>query len=495
MMIQIFKNALCLFAIICVTACANSDNAMKKHGIVNDGVTLNTKALQGAIDECSENGGGVISLAEGKYLTGTIVLKDNVTLNLEKGAVILGSRNIIDYPDKGRRKALIFAENVKNISITGEGEIDGNGDAFTRENNAPNRPTLILFFDCENVNVNGIKMANSGFWTFRFVRCDGVEIHRVNVEGHANWNNDGFDIESRNVNISGCTLDTDDDAICLKSEDPDYVVENVTVTNCRIASNCNFIKFGTAGAGGFRNVDISDCTLSGCSRSLFRFWEQKIPGVSRPVTGIAGIALEVVDGGFMENVTVSDITMEDVQTPVFIRLGKRKISDNSYLKDILIKNIIASSASYIASSITGVPGLRVENVEIRDIDLKLKAGGKASDTMADVPEAEDKYPENRMFGTMLPAYGFYIRHADNISFNNIKLAAIDGSEERHAVVADDVTNLKVENSAIQSPDGGKAVFLLKSCKEIRLSRNVYSNPSSVTVEKVNTPDSEVELKH
>ncbi|MDR2775468.1 MAG: polygalacturonase [Tannerella sp.] len=492
-MIQIIKSALFLFIILCVTSCANNDNVMKKHGIVNDGKTLNTKALQSAIDECSKNGGGTVRLTEGKYLTGTIVLKDNVTIHLEKEAVILGSRDIADYPGMGRRKSLIFAENAENISITGEGEINGNGDAFTRENNAPNRPTLILFFDCKKVSVNGVKMTDSGFWTFRFVRCDGVDIHHVNVTGHANWNNDGFDIESRNVSISDCILDTDDDAICLKSEDPDYVVENVTVTNCKLASNCNFIKFGTASAGGFRNVSISNCTLGKCSQSAFRFWEQKVPGVSSPVTGIAGIALEVVDGGFMENITVSDITMEDVQTPVFIRLGRRRNSDNSYLKDVLIKNIAASSVSYIASSITGVPGLMVENVEIRDIDLKLKAGGKVSDTMTEVPEVEDKYPENRMFGTMLPAYGFYIRHANNISFNNIKLSAVGGLEERHAIVADDVTNLKVENSEIQSPGGSKAVLLLTSCKKIKLNHNVYSNPDSVTAEKKNTPDSEVEL--
>ncbi|MDR3062483.1 MAG: polygalacturonase, partial [Dysgonamonadaceae bacterium] len=302
-MIRIFKNTLFLITLFCISACANNDNVLKNHGIVNDGKTLNTKALQEAIDQCSKNGGGIVSLPEGKYLTGTIILKKQVTLNLEKGAVILGSRDIADYPDKGRRKALIFAENAENIAITGEGEINGNGDAFARENNAPNRPTLVLFLDCGNVNVNGIRMSNSGFWTFRFVRCDKVNIHHVNVEGHANWNNDGFDIESKNVTISDCVLDTDDDAICLKSEDPDYVVENVTVMNCKLASNCNFIKFGTASAGGFRNVNISNCTLYKCSKSIFRFWEQKVPGVANPITGIAGIALEVVDGGFMENVT------------------------------------------------------------------------------------------------------------------------------------------------------------------------------------------------
>ncbi|MDR0541692.1 MAG: polygalacturonase [Dysgonamonadaceae bacterium] len=449
--------SLCCAAIVLV-ACSSNDTVLKKYGIIDDGKTLNTQALQKAIDDCSQSGGGVVSLPPGEYLTGTLLLKDGVTLHLQAGAILSGSKNIADYPDKDRRKALIFAENVKNIALTGEGEINGNGGAFTQKNNAPNRPTLILFFDCEKVNVNGIKMSNSGFWTFRFVRCDSVNIHHVNVEGHANWNNDGFDIESKNVVISDCILDTDDDAICFKSEDPDFVVENITVRNCRLASNCNFIKFGTASAGGFRHIKVSDCTTDKCSRSLFRFWEKQVPGVTDSITGIAGIALEVVDGGFMEDVTISDIRMEYVQTPVFIRLGKRKVSDDSYLKNILIENMTALSVSYVASSITGVPGLRVENVILRNLDFRLKAGGKESDVHVEVPEVENQYPENRMFGVMLPAYGFYIRHAGHILLDNVKLTPVGGTEERYAIVADDVMDLKIENSDIFSPVGKETVW-------------------------------------
>jgi polygalacturonase len=449
------NSVICLLALVCLTACSDNADVLKKYGIANDGQTLTTQFLQKAIDECSQNGGGIVSLPKGEYLTGTLILKNNVTLHLEIGAVISGSKNVIDYPDKGRRKALIFAENASNIAITGEGILDGNGSAFEQVNNAPNRPVLVQLFDCKNVTVSGIEMKNSGFWTFRFVRCDGVDINHLTIGGHANWNNDGLDIESKNVTIADCIIDTDDDAICFKSEDPNFVVENVTVTNCQLASNCNFIKFGTASAGGFRNVTVANCKLSGCSQSLFRFWDEKnrVPGVTNPISGIAGIALEVVDGGFMENVTVSNIEMEDVQTPIFIRLGKRQISDNSYLKDVLIQNISGTTVSYVASSITGVPGLRVENVEIRDIDLKLKAGGKLADTKVEVPEVEKAYPENRMFGVMLPAYGFYIRHADNIRFENIKLSYVDGTEERYAIYADDVTNLDVKNAVLQPPAG------------------------------------------
>ena len=463
----------------------------EKHNVISDGTTLNTEALQKVIDDCSQQGGGTITFPKGEYLTGTIILKKGVTLHLEKDAVIAGSKQMTDYPDVGRRKSLIFAEFADDIAIKGEGLIDGNGSSWVLGNNASNRPCLINFFDCKNVAVTGVKMKNAGFWTFRFVRCDGVMIRRVHVEGHANWNNDGFDIESRNVIIADCVLDNDDDAICFKSEDPNFVVENVIVENCIISSNCNFIKFGTASAGGFRNVIVRNCTLHKCSQSLFQFWERRglpggVPGVTNPITGIGGIALEVVDGGFMDNIHISDIRMEDVQTPIFIRLGRRRISDNSWLKDIIIENITATSVSFIASSITGVPDLRVENVTLRNIELKLKGGGKASDTSLDVQEAEKAYPENRMFGVMLPAYGFYLRHADNIRFDNVHLSFFGAPEERHVFVADDVTDLEIKNSILQPPVGNKSVIYLNSCNNIRLINNAIGYNTSKYTDGQNT---------
>lgn len=130
----------------------NSNVAIDEYEIYADGKTITTRGLQKAIDDCSKNGGGIVSLPAGEYLTGTIVLKKNVTLKLEEGSKIIGSRNISDYPDKGRRKALIFAEKSDNISIIGRGEIDGNGAAFNQGNDAPNRPTLVLLLDCNNAS-------------------------------------------------------------------------------------------------------------------------------------------------------------------------------------------------------------------------------------------------------------------------------------------------------------------------------------------------------
>lgn len=471
-----------------------NQSLLEKYNIKNDGKTLTTSGIQEAINDCAKNGGGIVSLPAGEYLTGTIKLRSKVTLNLEKGAIIYGSRNISDYLETGRRIALIFAENLSDIGITGEGEIHGNGDAYNWGNGTEGRPTLVLLFDCKKVNVNGVKLSDSGFWTFRFVRCDVVDIRNVSVDGHATWNNDGFDIESKNVTISDCVIDADDDALCFKNEDTGFTVENVSVTNCKLASNCNFIKFGTASAGGFKNISVSNCQLSKCSKSLLRFWEnQSIPGVTNPITGLAGIALEIVDGGFMENITISDITMEDVQTPIFIRLGKRKISSNSYLKDIHIKDITAKSESYVASSITGVPGLRIQNIEISNVNLNLKGGGRISDSSVFVPEKEDQYPENRMFDKlMLPGFGFYIRHADGIKLDNVSITTYTGTEERHTIFADDVTGLAISNSKLKSPDSNLSVVHLESCKSIKFQNNSLSNTTNLLYDLVNTSESEVE---
>ena len=495
------KNTFLLFAVVCVASC--NTPAHIKYGFVGDGKTLNTEMFQRAIDECSQKGGGTVSVPAGNYATGTINLKKGVTLHLEKGAVITGSKNFDDYPELQGRKALIFAEFSDDIGVTGEGTVDGNGTAwvFDRDPRDGGRPMLICFYDCKNVTVTGIKMKNAAHWTFRFGRCDGVTVRNVHCEAHANWNNDGFDIESRNVYIADCVLDTGDDAICFKSPDPNFPVENCVVENCEIASTCNFIKFGTSSRGGFRNIQVRNCVLHKCSRSVCYSWEQTLPGVTNTITGISGIALEVVDGGFMENIHISDIVMADVQTPVFIRLGRRNVSDNSWLKDILIENISAASESLIASSITGVPGLRVENVKIHNVFLQLKGGGKEADTNMNVPEMEKSYPENRMFGVMLPAYGFYLRHADNIQFSNIKIQTTTTTDERHVFVADDVANLEIKNSILQPPSSGKSVVYLRSCKNVRLINNklclepMDTDCTAKLTDGEDTPDSEVEIRY
>ena len=384
--------------------------------VAGDGSRLVTDALQAAIDDVAASGGGRLTLPPGTYLSGGIVLKDSVTLHLAKGATLLGSTNHLDY--------------------------------------APNRWMVGCFTRCRDVRVEGVTLTNPSFWTCRFKECDGVVARGVTIRSHANYNNDGFDVDAKNVLIEDCTVDTDDDAICFKSDNPNFTPENIAVRNCRLSSNCNFIKFGTASCGGFRNCEISRCTLVPASQSKLRNWKSFVPGVTEDVTGLAGIALEMVDGGAMENIRVHDIEMAAgcVQTPIFVRLGKRNVHASkrpSVLRDCVIENVRCDgTASWIASSITGVPGLRVQGLTLRNIDLTLKGGCPSALVEKPVPEKEKAYPENRMFDKHpLPGHAFYLRHADDVKFENVRTRVAGAAEARPPVVQDDCTGVTFANCA------------------------------------------------
>ncbi|MBQ9431785.1 MAG: hypothetical protein IJU44_09570 [Kiritimatiellae bacterium] len=416
-----------------------------------DGKTMVTARMQAEIDRVSAAGGGTIRLPEGTYLTGGLFLKDGVTLRLDKGATLLGSTNHLDYTG---HKAVVGAVNAKSVAIEGEGTIDGRGWGTTVKESAPNRWKIAFFYRCRDVRVEGVTLKDPASWTCYFKECEDVVARSVTISSLVNFNNDGFDIDAKNVLIEKCTVDSDDDAICLKSDNPVFVPENVEVRDCRLSSNCNFIKFGTASHGGFKNCRIHHCTLVPASASRIRDW-LGLPGVTDPITGLAGIALEMVDGGVMDTIHVHDITMEGgIQTPILIRLGKRKTQGiESSLKNVLIENVTCKAgASLIASSITGVPGMRPQGIILRNLDLTVKGGGRIANAREEIPEVEKAYPENRMFAKkMLPGYGFYLRHADGVRFENVKLRYADGREEREPVVQDDCTEVVFDGCDFMKP--------------------------------------------
>ena len=413
----------------------------------------NAAAIQKAIDKLSAAGGGTVVVPAGHFLTGPIELKSGVELHLEEDARLLGVADIAAYEKahniiNGKRSnhsALIYAYKQKDISVTGPGTIDGQGGdpAFNVGKEDPGgRPMIILFRECSNVVVKDVHLENSAHWVQYYTDCEGVRVSGVNVYSHTNYNNDGIDIESKDVVVSDCTFDCEDDAICLKGAG-NNLCENVSVTGCVAASNCNAIKLGTGSDTGYRNVSISDITVRRASEDNFRHWSTKIPGITAPVTVISGIAVEVVDGGICENVTISNVTMRDVQTPIFIRMGRRCASQypgGSRMKGITISGVTAESESMMSSSITGVPGLRPEDIYLTDIDITAPGGGTADMANIEVPEAEDSYPENRKLGHTLPAGGLYIRHADNVTLSNVRFHFRE-PDARPLIVTDDCQNV------------------------------------------------------
>ena len=408
----------------------NGSISIMAYGVVADGKTDNTALIQKAIFDCSLKSATLI-FPKGTYLIKPLFLASNVTLDLQEGSVILGSPNKVDYdkafPNAGaiETSALIYGKDIQNVTIKGKGKIDGQGGSpsFQLGNGADGRPKLMLFVRVKNLTVEQVELTGSAFWTAHFLLCDGVKIKGIKLYGHSNWNNDGLDIDSRNVEISDCYIDSDDDAICLKS-DRNALVENVTVTNCIIKTNCNGIKFGTASKMGFKNINISNCKVSAGSVDQLRKWKNSVSwaGITKDITAVSGIALEAVDGGSIDGVTISNIEMVDVHSAIFIRLGDRmrSFSTNiSSIKNVTISDIKATSESKLSSSITGVPGGIIDNVTIKNVQMTVQGGGTTTDANANVPEVIDAYPENRMFGIVLPAYGFYVRHAKNITFDNV----------------------------------------------------------------------------
>jgi len=343
------------------------------------GRILNTRSLQDAIDHAFEAGGGTVSVPPGIFLTGGLVLRSRVTLYLQAGAVLRGSTDVNDYeyhagpPQEGdaNGRHLIFARDAEDIAIIGQGTVDGQGSAFWHRKGRPKprpeemwgdviawdyepatqrRPSPMLEFAyCKNVRVEGITLTNAAGWTMRPIACESVYIRGIRVRNpiHAP-NTDGMDLTAcRNVFVSDCDIATGDDAICIKSENSYGEIlptKNITVTNCVLTTCCNGFKIGTATHGVVENIIFSNSVI---------YNDAAAPLNERATSGIA---LEMVDGGMLDGVTISNIRMQNARTPIFIRLGKRTLGAGSYLRNVMISGVNATGA-IVTSSITGVPGM------------------------------------------------------------------------------------------------------------------------------------------
>lgn len=457
---------------VIVSACtsmlaASSLVDVRDYGAQGDGISKDTAAIQQAIDAAEKRGGGTVTLPPGRYLSGTIHLKSNVTLHLANGATLLASPDNADFdpyetlPFKSVSDnettyfhyGLVTAENVHHIAITGQGAIDGN---------RPKRrgPKTIAIKLCQHVTIRGITVQNSpnysiSFWGTDYIDIDGVTI----LNGYA----DGIDPDaSRYVRISNCYIDCNDDAICPKAS-PSMGMENrrstehLTVTNCVLRTNCNNFKFGTESTGDLKYVTLSNCTM---------FPREK---GRRP---LSGIALESVDGANIESVVISNISMAGIETPLFVRLGNRGRGLNppapGSAQDISFNNIIARGAS-MTSSVTGIPGHPVRRVSLSNITITMEGGNREPKGL-DVPEQIEKYPEGSMFGT-LPSFGFYSRHAEGLALSNV-LLRWDKEDLRPAIILDDVKDVTVDGFRTDTVAGNSPVVWLNNVADalIRGSR-------------------------
>lgn len=460
---------------------------VREMGAKGDGVVLETKIIQQAIDICSQSG-GTVYFPPGVYSTGSLELKDNVELNISNGAVILGSTNLLDYKeyipalksynDLFLKYSLFYAEGKSNITIRGGGIIDGQGAAFKvttkiKPDRYKNRPFLIRFVQCKNIRVENLTLQNSAMWMQHYLACEDLFIHQLKIYNHANQNNDMIDIDGcKNVVMSDCIGDTEDDAITLKSTSP-YITENITISNCVVSSHCNAIKTGTESTGGFKNINISDIVIKPSAN------RNNIVGYP---DGISGISLTNVDGGVLDGITISNIRMDGPQVPIYLRLAKRgrKYTEDAaepgvgVFKNVSISNISAINVGSTGCSITGMKDVKVENIIFENINISFAGGGTVKEADKLIPEDENEYPESTRWG-LLPAYGFFIRHADNITFNNVNLSFAE-QDQRSAVVLDDVNNFCVRGLKATSSPLTSSLIKVKDSQNISIFSSQSMNP-------------------
>ena len=471
-------------------AAASGENVfnVRTFGAAGDGTNLDSPAIDKAIAAAAANGGGTVFVPAGTYLSGSIHLQSNIHLLIDAGATILGApqdKNFYDeiepytlggYQDGGHcyfHNSLIWGENLTNVFITGNGTINGGGlvrsdkilDRMcgynhdgSPEPSATNLPPVrlgnkaIALKLCKNVLIRDVTIFHGGHFAILVTGCDDMTVDNVTMD----TDRDGIDIDCcRNTMVSNCRINSpNDDGLCPKST---YALgeirptENLTIVNCQVSGflegtlidgtmkpakgGYGRIKFGTESSGGFRNCTVANCTFRSCR----------------------GLALEEVDGGIMDNITINNITMMDVPDyAIYITTGKRNrtpgVTTNSRMKNILISNVIADGVGKMSGiQIMGLPELPVEGVRLDNIRLTSNGGGTTNNAVINPKELGTGYPEPNKIG-ILPAYGFYARHVRDLELANIHLNFVT-NDFRPAIVCSDVNGLEIDNLKAQTAAG------------------------------------------
>ncbi len=422
---------------------------------------LSSPRIQEAIDECSAAGGGRVVLGPGSYRCGTIFLRDKVTLHLEAGASILGSPRLTDYPapltsfvdavGDIRGRALILAEGVREVGLTGEGVIDGNGGAFhqgTPEH--PSRPFLVRLVHARGVTIRGLTLRASAAWTVHLLDCEDAVVEDATIDSRVNENNDGIDIDSsRRVTVRRCKIFTDDDAVCLKATRREPC-EDIHVHDCELSTECGALKLGTESYGDMRRVRMHDIRIR--------------------YAATCAIKVLTSDGAVIEDVEIRNVKADLTTGPIFVRLGERGrtyakgdtpkpagrlrrltiagfrakvFQPNSPSLQHFTKALMPPEA-FSGILMTGLPRQPVEDVVLRACEIELVGGFTGDASKLSPPEQPAMYPEHFYFGT-LPAAAAYLRHVRGVKFEDVRFK-LQRPDVRPLVVTDDVEGFETDEA-------------------------------------------------
>jgi len=483
------------FIILLVSAGANLNAAdlpvknsfnVREFGAVGDGKNLDSPAINKTIDAAAAAGGGTVLVLAGTYLSGSIHLQSNIHLLIDAGATILGAPQKLNaydetepytfggYQDGGHcyfHNSLIWGENLTNVFISGNGMINGGGlvredkilDRMTGSDNwqLPNTNVFspvrlgnkaIALKLCKNVLLRDVTIFHGGHFAILVTGCDNMTVDNVTMD----TDRDGIDIDCcRNTMVSNCRINSPgDDGLCPKSTfalGRPVITENLTIVNCQVSGfkegtlldgtmiprpgGNGRIKFGTESSGGFRNCTVANCTFRACK----------------------GLALEEVDGGIMENITINNISMMDVVNyPIYITTGKRNrtpgLTTASRMKNILISNVVATGIDRTSGiQINGLPEQPIEGVRLENIRLIYKGGGTKEQATNSLKELGTGYPEPRT-KDVTPAYGLFARHVKDLELANINFSFME-DDFRPAIECVDVNGLEIDNFKARLAEG------------------------------------------
>src|SRR5947207_72890 len=467
---------------------------IRNYGAKGDGKTLDTVAVQAAIEACTANRGGIVLVPAGDFVVGTLELKSNVTLHLAAAGRLLGSDKIEHYsagkgvPPGNGNVVLLYAANAENISIEGKGTVDGQGAKFytgkgdntgpgqNREQGYVNRPHLAIFYRCQNLSVQDVFLTASAYHCMRILECTRVQLQGVRIHNRVNKNNDGFHLVSNQyVHIANCDVACQDDACALFGSN-----KFVTVTNCSFSTRWSVFRFG---GGRSENITVSNCVIYetyGCP-----------------------IKMRFGSGSGIENAIFSNLVMNMVTGPISIGLdsSSRRGSASGdgarpkgYMRNLVFSGIRATvvaegrqhadlpfSSSYRPGEtgscivLNGVGDDVLEGISLSDIQITFEGGGTAAEAARrDVPKMAGEYFELGV----LPAYGLYARNVRGLTLHNVRLA-VTKSDLRPAVVFENVEDAGVNGFSAEGNPNAEALLRFTDTRDVLLSACRVTTPAAV----------------
>ncbi|HUB25263.1 MAG TPA: glycosyl hydrolase family 28-related protein [Tepidisphaeraceae bacterium] len=448
----------CAAAMAAPTTKPSAEFNVRDFGAVGDGTTLDSPAINQAIEAAVAAGGGIVRVPAGDYLSASIRLKSNVTLQLDRGATIIAATAAQgtydapeDNPDAGKyedaghrhwHNSLIWGEHLTNVAIVGEGTVWGKGLSRGKLTTGGGDKAIALKL-CDGFVMRGITIKHGGHFGLLATGVDDMELDDLTID----TDRDGMDIDCcHNVHVAGCRVNSPfDDGICLKSSyglGYNRDCENVVVTDCQVSGYdegtlidgtmqrkhkkyddgaTGRIKLGTESNGGFKHVLITNCVF----------------------TYSRGLALETVDGGVLEDVTATNLAMHDIlNSPIFIRLADRLSGPPGTtvgaIRHVVISHVVCDNAdSRYGCIISGIPGYDIEDVKLSDIHIECRGGGTRWQATTQPAEREKgRYPEPLRWHIM-PDSAMFIRHVKGIELDNVTFT-FEKPDYRPPFVLDDV---------------------------------------------------------